>query len=484
MESAIINHEGYELTEKDFIDSLNILKRSVLSTMLGEDQFYEDEVSIKQRIRDLIPFCTPEDVFQLAMDAREKYHLRHIPLFILNVMCKIDGYNHLVKEGLIRVIQRPDEILKFMSIYWEDGKCPIANSVKKGISECFNKFNEYQLAKYNRPMKIDNERQITLKDVMFMCHAKPKTSVSKYTKEDRKNNVEIPNDDKSILFSKLVNDELAIPDTWEVNLSSSENKKATWERMIDENKLGGLAVLRNIRNFIKEGIDNEKIVKAISNIKSEKILPYRFIAAERAINNYYEEKRSWDEPKIINEVVVKALEEKMLENLENKGELSGHTALIIDVSGSMRSALSSKSDLARLDAANGLAILLNEICEDIDIFTFSNKTIMLPMSEGLQGFALGNMVQNSQRHECTYLRKSLEEIEKFYREVNKRTPKRCIIITDEQSADGIEKPFCENNYIINVASSEYGLNYKEYLHINGFSEVVIDWIMEYEKLEQ
>jgi hypothetical protein len=42
--------------------------------------------------------------------------------------------------------------------------------VKNGLARAFQKFNAYQLAKYNR----GGRGVITLKDVLNICHPKPK----------------------------------------------------------------------------------------------------------------------------------------------------------------------------------------------------------------------------------------------------------------------------------------------------------------------
>ena len=73
-----------------------------------------------------------------------------------------------------------------------------------------------------------------LRDVLFLCHAKPKDEAQDAT------------------WKQLIGGTLPTPDTWEVALSSGADKKATWERLIAEKKLGALALLRNLRK-IKAG---------------------------------------------------------------------------------------------------------------------------------------------------------------------------------------------------------------------------------------
>jgi uncharacterized protein with von Willebrand factor type A (vWA) domain len=167
------------------------------------------------------------------------------------------------------------------------------------------------------------------------------------------------------------------------------------------------------------------------------------------------------------------LEPLMLKCLEGQSKLSGRTVLLVDVSGSMDEAISAKSDLRRVDAACGLAILLRELCENVVIATFSNALAQVPPR---RGFALRDAVLQSQPHEGTYLAATLTTIHNNPR----NTYDRIVVITDEQTHDGIVVPR-GIGYVINVASNKSGVGYGAWNHIDGWSEAVIDYIREFEK---
>lgn len=225
--TQIFTHEGGKAKK---ISLENELRRTVFSTFLWEDQFYEDGKSIADRISSLIPKIVPKKVSEIAIEARLVHNLRHVPLLIVREMAKHEDFKPFVAETLEKVICRPDELTEFLAIYWKDKKCPIANSVKKGLAKAFQKFNEYSLAKYNR------ENAIKLRDVLFLCHAKPK------------------DDAQADLWKRLVNNELKTPDTWEVELSQSKNKTESWTRLVKENKLGAMALLKNLRNLTQNNV--------------------------------------------------------------------------------------------------------------------------------------------------------------------------------------------------------------------------------------
>ena len=150
------------------ISSMQELRRTVLACMLWEDGFYESGEDVSDRIVSIVQSMPKEklpDVAALAVEARSKQHLRHAPLLIVCVLASV-GYP--VADTIFEIVQRPDELSELLAIYWKDGKRPIAKQIKKGLARAFAKFNEYSLAKFNQ------DREIKLRDVLFMVHAKPK----------------------------------------------------------------------------------------------------------------------------------------------------------------------------------------------------------------------------------------------------------------------------------------------------------------------
>ena len=82
------------------------LRRSVLACLLRENQFYEDGVEIAGRIAELVPKVAAEKIAALAVEAREKMKLRHVPLLLVREMARHKTHRALVAETLARVIQR------------------------------------------------------------------------------------------------------------------------------------------------------------------------------------------------------------------------------------------------------------------------------------------------------------------------------------------------------------------------------------------
>ena len=419
-------HEG-AVAQK--VDAKSELRRTVLTCLLWEDTFYEKGSDIAQRIAALAAENKPEVVAALAREARNSMQLRHAPLFLTRELARRKGAGPLVAETLEHVIQRADELGEFVALYWKEKKQPLSAGVKRGLARAFPKFDAYQLAKYDR------DSVVKLRDVLFLCHAKPKDEA------------------QAALWKKLVENTLEPPDTWEVALSAGKDKRENFERLLREGKLGGLAALRNLRLMLASGVD-PKLIRERLDKGVARALPFRFVTAARHA------------PKLED-----ALEKAMLKGLAGLEKLAGSTGLVVDVSGSMDGKLSTKGEATRMDAAAGLAILLREKAEDFAIATFSDACVELPPR---RGFALRDAIVGSQAHSGTYLKRALTQLREKHewRELD-----RLIVITDEQSHDGILAAWTSRAYVVNVAPYKHGVSYGNgWTHIDGWSERIVDYI--------
>src|SRR5690348_4043636 len=421
-------HEG-AVAQK--VDAKSELRRTVLTCLLWEDTFYEKGNDIAKRIAALAAENKPEDVAALAREARGQMQLRHAPLFLTRELARRKGAGPLVAETLESVIQRADELGEFVALYWKEMKQPLSAGVKRGLAKAFAKFDAYQLAKYNS----DRVGVVTLRDVLFLCHAKPK------------------NAEQEAVWKKLVENTLEPPDTWEVALSAGKDKRENFERLLRAGKLGGLAVLRNLRLMLASGVDpkliRERLEKGVA-----RALPFRFVTAARYAPKFED-----------------ALENAMLKGIAELAKLPGSTGLVVDVSGSMDGTLARKSETTRMDAAAGLAILLREKAEEFCLATFSDACVELPPR---RGFALRDAIVSSQAHSGTYLKRALTELRD---NPEWRVLDRLIVITDEQSHDGSLAAWTPKAYVVNVAPYKHGVSYGNgWTHIDGWSERVVDYI--------
>lgn len=405
------------------------LRRTVAACLLWEDGFYESGQLIGKRVKDLVPLCSPEFVAACAYEARTKMKLRHVPLLLVREMARLPSHRLLVSRLLPDVIQRADELAEFLALYWKDDATqPVSKQVKKGLAAAFLKFDEYQLAKYNR------DGTVKLRDALFLCHAKPRDV------------------EQEALWKRLVDGQLAQPGTWEERLSAGEDKKHVFLDLMQRGELGALAFLRNLRNMRDAGVDKATVQTYSELVNLKRVLPFRFIAAARAVPE-------WED----------LLEPMMLRACWDREKLPGKTVVLLDVSGSMKSSVSAKSDITRLDAACGVAILLRELCEQVSIVTFSTSLRQVPPRHG---FALRDAIGPASGG---------TELGAAVGALNHNDYARLVVLTDEQSADRVPDP-TGRGYVINVASNKNGVGYGKWHHIDGWSEAVIDYIQEFEKL--
>lgn len=404
------------------------LRRSVLSCLLWEDEFYEDGEKIADRIVETAKQVKPEDLAALAIEARKVFNLRHVPLLLLAVLNQTGP--KLMAETTARVVSRADEMGELLTIFWKiNGRKVVPRQMRKGLTKAFTKFDEYRLAKYDR------DGAVKLRDVLRIVRPKP------------------ANDEQSALWKRVKDRTLKIPDTWEVALSGGANKKETFEKLIREENLGYLALLRNLRNMAQVGVDGGLVRDAILARKgAQMVFPFRYVAAARAAPQY----EPW-------------LDAALCEAITELPVYSGKTVILVDVSGSMDWALSNKSDMKRIDAGAALGAI---IPGDVRLFTFSDRVVEVPPRRGMAGV---DVIVKSQRHSGTNLGAALAWLDAHV------AADRLIVITDEQSHDQVIRPKAYAKcYMINVASSQNGVGYGDWIHIDGFSEGVLRFVHEVE----
>lgn len=442
------------------------LKRLTAAHLLWESQFYIDGKSAADLVVDAARAVSPEYLANTAIVTREDMKLRHMPLLLTRELARhegLDGNRSIVSRTLARVIQRPDELTEFVSLYWKDGKQPLSAQVKKGLAKAFQKFDAYQFAKYDR------DTEIKLRDVLFLCHAKPGPKQSKE------------------LFEQIATRTLGSADTWETALSAGTEKKTQAEKkevwtgklkQKGKGSLGALALLKNLRNMQEAGVDRSEIRRAIVTAKAERVLPFRFISAAKYAPDF--------EPE---------LETLMYKSLSQFQKLGGKTAFLIDVSGSMTWTLSGKSNLTKMDAAFALAIMLRELSDDCDLYVFGQTAAKV---RPRRGFALRDEFMAYNVGHATNGWAALEL-------ANRDGYDRVIAISDEQWHGDVGyvggvyryqhspyyfqypsestyntkvRPLAGSRaYMLNVGSYENGIGYVgSWETITGFSENVVRYI--------
>jgi hypothetical protein len=335
-----INKEGsiaYRMSDREK------LATQVLTSLFNENKYYGDNSQeILDTARNVIK---SESVFvaNLCVFARKELHLRTISHVLVSELAKSTEGKKFVRKVLNKITERPDDMTEVLAYYINTYGKPVPNSMKKGLADSFSNFDEYQLAKYNR------DNSIKLKDILCLVHPKAKD--------------EAHND----IWRRLLEDTLETPVTWETELSSKGNTKETWESLIDGNRLGYMAMLRNLRNIVKSGAANiNKVYEYLTDearVLKNKQLPFRYYSAYRALKS----------EGIGTSKIYDALETAVKISTKNIDKLGGKTLIAADVSGSMNSAISSKSEVTCAEIAVLMLSIANYICEETITTTFDNN---------------------------------------------------------------------------------------------------------------
>jgi len=349
------------------------LYTSVVTTSLN-NSFYEQEEERIARVRNLIGSCDPLFVARLAVYARTAMNLRSIPLVMAVELARVHKGDDLVRRLTAQTIRRADEITELLAYYQQANQRTgtkklnrLSKQLQAGLQDAFNAFDAYQFAKYNR------DSEVRLRDALFLVHPKAKDG------------------QQQEVFNEIVSNSLPTPYTWETELSAvgqnsfatSKEKaaafRAKWEELIDSEKLGYMALLRNLRNLLEAEVSGEHILKVGNKLASEKAvesskqLPFRFLAAYRELSKT---------PSLYATMLMTALERAVQVSARNITGFDDSSRILIacDVSGSMQYPISPKSKIMRYDIGLMLGMLLKSRCAKVMTGIFGDrwKLISLP----------------------------------------------------------------------------------------------------------
>ena len=388
-ENVVVNHEGaeaYRMTPEQEL-------YTAVATSALEEMYYEGKTERVDRIAALVGKVSPEFVAKLAVYTRTQMNLRSIPLVLLTLLAKIHSGDDLVPKAVAGTVLRADEIVELLMCYqWlnpSDGikkLGKLSRGIQNGLKESFNRFDEYQFAKYDR-----DGQAVKLRDALFLVHPKAKDEA------------------QQVLFDKIVAGTLETPYTWETELSALGQQafdtpearktavRAKWEELIESRKVGYMATLRNLRNILEAGVSPDHVAQVCAylsdpaQVARSRQFPFRFLSAYRELLNH----RS---PRAAS--VLTALEKAMEASAENIAGFGSETSVLVacDVSGSMRHPVSRNSAVENYDVGIVLSMLLQSRCESVVSGIFGDvwKVVNLPrtgiLANSMKLRDLGNRV--------------------------------------------------------------------------------------------
>jgi hypothetical protein len=298
---------------------------SILLTSFITDQFYRSSNDTLDRLKELLDKVDPKFAAKAAIFARDKFGMRSITHALAAELTSRSSGMEWSKNFYDKVVIRVDDMTEIMSYYLENKtdkrKPKFPNALKKGFASAFNRFDNYQLAKYR-----SENKEVKLIDVVNLVHP-------------------VPNSLNKEALSKLVSGDLRSTDTWESKLSKAgqeasneeelgQLKADAWGELLTTRKIGYFALLRNLRNILNQApqyvglacdiLTDEKM------IKTSRILPFRFKTAYDEINTNY----GYAPSKETRDIMV-ALDKALGISVSNVPVFDGDTLVVLDVSGSM-----------------------------------------------------------------------------------------------------------------------------------------------------
>lgn len=233
---------------------------------------------------------------------------------------------------------------------------------------------------------------VKFKDVLRVCHPKP------------------ANPEKAELFRKIMADELAPAATWESLISNQGSTQENWQSVADDKKVGIMAKLRNLRNFVKHNVDLTNVIAHLTNpvaVQNSKQLPFRWYTAYRELGGQGLKGGGWYYRAPAPEVVAPAnllgaLEDAFDLSIANLPDLGDDVLIIADQSGSMQSPISQKSTVTCAEIAAVLAagVWYNQtrlgkrafvagFADRGKVYSWSNRTSALAAAKDMMNTELG-----------------------------------------------------------------------------------------------
>jgi len=300
------------------------LYEGAVMTLYGKDSFYETNDNRLERMRENVTQVVNKGnldfVANTIVFARTVMNIRSFPVILTVLFAEAlrnEGKQYVQLRNVVAdVIQRADQIADMyafaLSVFGNKNAVPMA--IKRGVADAFNKFNEYQFAKYTR------DGAVKLKDVLRIVHPTANT------------------EEQGALFAKMINDKMEIPYTWETELSRNgqlpEGERKTnrqlWTELVNSGSVGYMALLRNLRNILQAEVDTSVIttvadrISDSNQVQKSKQLPFRFLNAYKSII---------DETN--NVKLIRAVTNALEVSVTNVPKIGDNVWIIIDCSQSM-----------------------------------------------------------------------------------------------------------------------------------------------------
>ncbi len=318
---------GVAYTLKDKTELVTILLTSFVN-----DQFYRSADDTQKRVAELVSKVADKKfIAKAAIYARNEFGMRSISHVVAGELAKsaaIKGESW-TKSFYDQVVRRLDDMLEIVSYVWKEGKKPLPNSLKKGFRAAFNRFDGYQLSKYQA-----NQAGFKLVDLVNLVHP-------------------IPTDRNKEAFAALMNGKLknlttsqtALTDIGQKATSDTDKNQLRadfWLNSVTNRTIGYIDLVRSLTKIVTDApaaIDATcDMLTDKGLIKNSKIMPFQLLTAIKMVQANAAGKDTRN--------IVRALNDALNLSCDNIPLFDGNTVVVVDISGSMNTPVSAKSTLS------------------------------------------------------------------------------------------------------------------------------------------
>jgi 60 kDa SS-A/Ro ribonucleoprotein len=414
---------------------------SLLMSSLAEGGAYESGTAQTQRLAEVVTKVDPTFAAKAAVFARDEFGMRTITHLTAIALAPV---SFDIKRAFYRaVVVRPDDALEILAGYGvnEHGRLlhPLPKAMQRGLADKLGTFSGYQLAKYKSMGKAVN-----MFDAINLVHA------------------------KSPAISSFMNGEETTADTWETELSGSKDKAASWKRLLSENRLGIMALLRNLRNIIEAcGKDQDAMNMVVEQLTDEgaimrsRLFPYRFLAAYETMVSTGFGVREMTVP--VPQKILSAINKAAEVALVNVPELSGSSAILLDVSGSMNDAMSIKSKMRKRDAGSMLGAMLFKKNPECELIKFGTTAARVRVNADMPLLEIAKQFQSNDRlGHGTSIPAGMDMLSEGH--------ERIFIVSDMQTWIGHSGKVAYDNYAIRNGSKPFAYE----IAMGGYSQSALN----------
>lgn len=292
--------------EQDWLNNL-------FSNML-ENRFYETSNDQMERYigltKQMLAKYGPGFIARASYFARNELGMRSISQLTAAMLNSqnFDGK----RDFYAKYMKRPDDVSEIFAILDAFGE-KRSHALVRGAADYLSSLNAYTIDKYAM-----RNKDWSMIDLINVCHP------------------------KSAVVDKFYNGQLEHAGTWEQKISASKSedeKSQNWRELVEDGKLGYLALIRNLNNILAANVSEDWVerylVPQLTNadkIRKSLVFPYQIYTAYKNLTV-----RQFD--------TIFALNKAFRTSVDNIPGLDGRSLVVLDVSSSMEDRVSGNSSM-------------------------------------------------------------------------------------------------------------------------------------------